>query len=180
MSYKIDSYICIYCNIPLISSRCFIRQLVSCAFRPRGMLVISRLGYLRRLDPKSFILKLSFSLLRYRTEICSLSLSLSHSLEAQLFSSPSNQSSQLDTRQCCMLEALDEHVECKPIPFFLLASHPCRKIQPYCQCLCVCMLFMNIQVSSLASKLSLGCVDSCENWLDRNLLKPRVNAMILL
>jgi len=34
-------------------------------------------------------------------------------------------------------------------------------------------------VSSLASKPSLGCVDSCENCLVRNLLKPRVNAMTI-
>jgi len=41
------------------------------------------------------------------------------------------------------------------------------------------MLFLFLQVSSLASKPSLGCVNSCENCLDRNLLKPRVNAMII-
>jgi len=81
-------------------------------FRPRGMLVIASRGYLNEFGPKTIHFALLFLSLKLKNRNL---LSLPHSLEAQLLSFPSNQSSQLGTRLCCMLEALDEHVDCKPI-----------------------------------------------------------------
>ena len=128
-------------------------------FRPRGMLVIARKGYLRRFGPKIFHLEVVFSLLKYRTEICPLSLTL-----LKLNSFLSFQSI-LPTWYKIVLHARSLGWSCRVQANTYsssLLSHPCREIQPY-SCVCGCMPFLCFQVSSLVSKSSLSYVDSCEN-----------------
>jgi len=78
------------CNTPRFSSRCFIRWLVLCTFRPRGMLVIARRGFLSGFGPKTFIGNYSFSLLSKDRNLSSLphTLKLSSLLLSSSFNPP--------------------------------------------------------------------------------------------
>jgi len=140
------------------------------------MLVIARRDYLSGFGPKTFISNCSFSLLSTRTEICPL---FPHSLE--LISAYSPPQLILPTWYKIALHvwsfgwawrAQANTLSSSCMLIFVEWSNPNL-------CLCVCTPFLYLQVSSLASKLSLGCVDACENCLVRNLLKPRVNAMTI-
>ena len=115
------------CNTPRFSSRCFIQWLVLCAFRPRGMLVIARRGYLSGFGPKTFIWNYSFSLLSKDRNLSSLphTLKLSSLLLSSSFNPPKLV---LDCFACLKLwmslKIASQH------SFFFLHSHLCRVIQP--------------------------------------------------
>jgi len=90
--------------------------------RPRGMFVIARRGYLSEFGPKTFISSCSFSLLTQGKILSSPSPSLENSSQLTLLL---NQSFQPSCEwRCCMLEALDDLVDCKPTlilsPWFLI------------------------------------------------------------
>jgi len=134
-------------------------------FRPKGMLVIARRDYLSGFRPKTFISKCSFSLLSKDRNLSSLPHTLELNSDPLLPINPSNY--QVNEDVACW-ELLDDLVACKPTLFPSLCFLIFVEIQPY-SCVCVCMPFLLLQVSSLASKPSPGCVDSCENRLDRYL-----------
>ena len=107
-------------------------------FRPRGMLVIARRGYLSVFGPKIFQLKFLFLSLNLRTESV-LPLPLLKFISAHSPPHPILPAIvwiiMLHVRSfgwTCRLQA-NTHS-------FSFLSHPCRVIQPYI-CVCVCMFF---------------------------------------
>ena len=100
------------CNTPRFSSRCFTRWLVLCAFRPRGMLVIARRGYLSVFWTQNLHFQLFFLSLKHKDRICPLFLTPLDSSQLTLLLNQSFQP--LCEWSWCMLEALDNLGDCKP------------------------------------------------------------------